>query len=227
VFLAKKAPRLVSVEALIDAVWGTSSFERRNDHPISQLVSRLKKRVKELKQLIKAESSAYRLDASVSRTSEPFSHGASAAARAAPELHESELRPPETPGAPPELLSTPLPPNSSADPAGGGYSDGSPPPASLSALEEGLPESYVIPGIGIEMQPIPAGCFGMGSVDEAEREQDEIPHPVRLTKLYYLARNPVTVGQFRCFVKDRMFHTEADWGEASVGRRRGRDATRK
>lgn len=50
---------------------------------------------------------------------------------------------------------------------------------------------------------IPAGEFLMGSPD-AENWRDprgELQHSVRITKPFYMAIHPVTVGQFRQFVK--------------------------
>ncbi|MCA9165738.1 MAG: SUMF1/EgtB/PvdO family nonheme iron enzyme, partial [Planctomycetales bacterium] len=54
---------------------------------------------------------------------------------------------------------------------------------------------------GIRFALIPPGAFAMGSpFDEEGHEQNEFPHRVLLTKPYYMAIHPTTVGQFSEFV---------------------------
>jgi formylglycine-generating enzyme required for sulfatase activity/serine/threonine protein kinase len=79
--------------------------------------------------------------------------------------------------------------------------------------------------VGMELAPIPPGKFRMGSPDnELGRHGDgrEGPqHEVTLTRPFYIGVYPVTVGQFREFVKARTYQTGA---ETSGGAwRRGMD----
>ena len=58
---------------------------------------------------------------------------------------------------------------------------------------------------------IKAGTFQMGSPkDEKDRDRDETQHEVTLTTDYYLGLYAVTRGQFRVFVDDTKYQTEAD-----------------
>ena len=75
--------------------------------------------------------------------------------------------------------------------------------------EQGLPELETFPprptlsqyfqnSLGMEFVLIPAGSFVMGSpASEKERENDETPHRVTLTRAYYLQATEVTQGQWR------------------------------
>ena len=65
--------------------------------------------------------------------------------------------------------------------------------------------------IGMKLALIPAGEFLMGSPEgEAEREDDEYQHRVRITKPFYLGVYEVTVGQFGKFVSDTGYKTDAE-----------------
>src|SRR5207249_5979501 len=80
--------------------------------------------------------------------------------------------------------------------------------------------------IGQQLVQIPAGEFLMGSkeaVDELDRLfpgykiktktdlfEDEKQHRVRITKPFYLGKYEVTIGQFRRFIKDTGYLTEAE-----------------
>lgn len=69
------------------------------------------------------------------------------------------------------------------------------------------------PGDGVKMEfvLIPAGKFTMGSPKrEPEREDDEEQHDVEITRPFYLGKYEVTRGQFRQFVEDTHFKTEAE-----------------
>ncbi len=87
-------------------------------------------------------------------------------------------------------------------------------------------------GVTMEMVLIPAGEFQMGSGESAEETaaffnktygghlvqakwfKDEHPqHRVRITKPFYLGTYHVTRGQFRQFVKDSGYKTDAEKGE--------------
>lgn len=65
--------------------------------------------------------------------------------------------------------------------------------------------------IGMQFVYIDPGSFTMGSPKgEKDRDDDEIEHQVRLSQGYYMGRTEVTVGQFRKFVKDTGYKTEAE-----------------
>jgi formylglycine-generating enzyme required for sulfatase activity len=70
-------------------------------------------------------------------------------------------------------------------------------------------------GVKLEMVLIPAGEFKMGSPqDEKNRLDDEGPqHRVRITKPFFMGIHEVTVGQFRKFVADANYKTDAEKGE--------------
>ena len=60
---------------------------------------------------------------------------------------------------------------------------------------------------------VPEGKFVMGSPkDEKDHNLDEAQHEVEITKPFYLGMYTVTVGQFRQFVKDSGYQTEAEKG---------------
>jgi formylglycine-generating enzyme required for sulfatase activity len=69
----------------------------------------------------------------------------------------------------------------------------------------------IINSIGMKLVLIPAGEFMMGSPqEEKDRSNVEGPqHRVRITKPFYLGIHEVTVGQFRRFVTDASYKTEA------------------
>ena len=87
--------------------------------------------------------------------------------------------------------------------------------------------------IGMKLAPIPAGEFVMGSAESAEdvarafqdhdalspsEFEDEHPrHPVRITRPFHLGIHEVTVGQFREFVKDSGYRTDAEKGTEFKG----------
>ena len=59
------------------------------------------------------------------------------------------------------------------------------------------PNSITIPWLGLELLPIPAGEFLMGSPeDEVGREEDETQHRVKISRPYWLGKYPVTQGQW-------------------------------
>ncbi len=79
--------------------------------------------------------------------------------------------------------------------------------------------------LGMKFAPIKAGEFLMGSPDtDKDAEDDEKPqHRVRITRPFYLGVHEVTRGQFRRFVDDSGYQTEAEkdgkggygWNEAA------------
>jgi formylglycine-generating enzyme len=65
--------------------------------------------------------------------------------------------------------------------------------------------------LGMNLLVIPAGRFLMGSPKgEADRLDDELQHEVEITRPFYLGKHEVTVGQFKAFVKDTNYLTEAE-----------------
>src|SRR5262249_33379529 len=66
--------------------------------------------------------------------------------------------------------------------------------------------------IGMKLALIPPGAFQMGSPeDEPWRDKREGPRRrVRLTASFAMGVCPVTVGQFKVFVKERQYRTEAE-----------------
>jgi formylglycine-generating enzyme required for sulfatase activity/serine/threonine protein kinase len=71
---------------------------------------------------------------------------------------------------------------------------------------------------GLDLVRIQKGTFLMGSpTSEACRDRDEHQHFVHITKPFYLGKYPVTVGQFRAFVDDMGYRTEAEAGGGGAG----------
>ena len=72
--------------------------------------------------------------------------------------------------------------------------------------------------IGMRFVWIEPGEFTMGSPDGGpDNESDENQHEVRLTEGFYMQTAEVTVGQFREFVEDSGYETEAELGLAYSG----------
>lgn len=83
---------------------------------------------------------------------------------------------------------------------------------------------YFTNSLGMAMVRIEPGEFLMGSTEEqietllkqfpdAEREwfvEEQPQHPVQITRPFYLAAHPVTVGQFRRFIDGSGYKTEAE-----------------
>ena len=67
--------------------------------------------------------------------------------------------------------------------------------------------------IGMKFALIQPGTFTMGSPwNEPERNSDETPHRVTLTRGFHMGATEVTVGQWRLFIKDTGYRTEAETG---------------
>lgn len=73
------------------------------------------------------------------------------------------------------------------------------------------PEKEVSNSIDMKLVQIPAGKFVMGSPKtDFERMDDETQHEVEITQSFLMGKFEVTVGQFKAFVKDTGFRTEAE-----------------
>ncbi len=88
--------------------------------------------------------------------------------------------------------------------------------------------------IGMKLVRIPAGDYMMGSLKQEmdwirltfkktwrdghkQWFQDELPlHPVRITRSFYMGATEVTVGQFREFVRETGFKSDAEKGEGGM-----------
>ncbi len=65
--------------------------------------------------------------------------------------------------------------------------------------------------IGMSFAYIPAGRFLMGSAwEDQDRQYDEHPHPVRLTKAIWMGTTEVTQGQWKAIMGDSRAHFSGD-----------------
>jgi formylglycine-generating enzyme required for sulfatase activity len=65
--------------------------------------------------------------------------------------------------------------------------------------------------LGMEFVYIKPGTFMMGSPsDEPKREDDEKQHKVTLTRGFYMQTTEVTIEQWKSFVKDTNYKSEAE-----------------
>jgi sulfatase modifying factor 1 len=122
--------------------------------------------------------------------------------------------------------------------SGEGTADPAADPARPSQEQQAAAKASGVPvettnSIGTKLVLIPAGEFQMGSRESAEELakaykgygappasvfQDEYPlHRVRITKPFYLGVHEVTAGQFRQFVKDTGYKTDAEKGTLFAG----------
>jgi formylglycine-generating enzyme required for sulfatase activity len=84
------------------------------------------------------------------------------------------------------------------------------------AMARRPPKDFTNP-LGMEFVLIPAGRFTMGSpTSESGRFDWEGPqHEVEITKPFYMGKYEVQVGEFRAFVKDTGYKTEAETGDGA------------
>jgi formylglycine-generating enzyme required for sulfatase activity len=117
---------------------------------------------------------------------------------------------------------------------------------SLIREKEGI-GSFVENSLNMKMVRIPAGEYMMGSLDremdwlrltfkkiwrEGHKQwfQDELPlHPVKISKPFYMSATEVTVGQFKRFVEDANYRTDAQKGDGGMifSKKEGRWVPRK
>lgn len=83
---------------------------------------------------------------------------------------------------------------------------------SAAEAENAAPVKEITNSIGMKLVLIPAGESMMGSSDsEKDRSSNESPqHRIRITRPFYLGQHEVTVGQFRAFVDDSGYKTDAE-----------------
>lgn len=75
-----------------------------------------------------------------------------------------------------------------------------------SNLPSATPSAYTIPWLGLELMPIPAGEFLMGSPEEEEHrdysELDETQHWVTISRPFWMGKYPVTQSQWEAVMGD-------------------------
>jgi formylglycine-generating enzyme required for sulfatase activity len=90
------------------------------------------------------------------------------------------------------------------------------PPTGFALVERFEGEVTFLPermtnSLDMDLLLIPRGKFLMGSPKgEEDRLDEELPHEVEITRPFYLGKHEVTVGQFKAFVKDANYQTEAE-----------------
>jgi len=78
-------------------------------------------------------------------------------------------------------------------------------------VEHGTPADQFTNFIDMKLTLIPAGKFHMGSpLTEKDRDNDEVTHEVEIIKPFHMGIHEVTIGQWRTFVKDTRYQTEAE-----------------
>jgi formylglycine-generating enzyme required for sulfatase activity len=82
------------------------------------------------------------------------------------------------------------------------------------------PEKGIVNSIGMQLTLISPGAFQMGSPDnEVGHMTHERPrHEVIITKPFYMGVHEVTVGEFKAFVKETGYQTEAEKGGGALRR---------
>ena len=83
---------------------------------------------------------------------------------------------------------------------------------------EPVEEEFVSKTTGMKFVRVPKGTFLMGSpTTEKNRFEDESQHEVTLSRDFYLGMYEVTRGQFRQFIEDTGYKTEAEAGDGAYG----------
>ena len=89
-------------------------------------------------------------------------------------------------------------------------------PQAFRAGQRLLKAPPLVNSIGMKLAPIPPGKFLMGSPEgEKAQGKDELQQEVELTHPFYLGVYDVTVGQFKMFVKETDYQTEAEKGQGA------------
>lgn len=86
-------------------------------------------------------------------------------------------------------------------------------PASVGGKVKDDPKA-IVNSLGMKLVWIPKGDFQMGS---EEFPSERPPRPARVTQDFYLAIHHVTVAQFRTFVKDAKYKTDAEKNGKGAG----------
>jgi formylglycine-generating enzyme len=90
------------------------------------------------------------------------------------------------------------------------------PPTGFALVERFEGEVTLLPrvilnSLDMNLLLIPRGKFQMGSPKgEEDRLDEETQHEVEITRSFYMGKHEVTVGQFKAFVKDTNYQTEAE-----------------
>jgi len=84
-------------------------------------------------------------------------------------------------------------------------------PSASYAQKTGIPAQKISNSLKMEFMYISPGTFMMGSpANEVQREDPEKQHKVTLTKGFYIQSTETTVGQWRAFVQETGFKTNAE-----------------
>jgi formylglycine-generating enzyme required for sulfatase activity/tRNA A-37 threonylcarbamoyl transferase component Bud32 len=74
-----------------------------------------------------------------------------------------------------------------------------------------LPGSLVANTVGMKLRSISPGRFTMGSsLREPNRQKDEPQHDIAITRPFWIGTHEVTVGQFKTFVQETQYKTDAE-----------------
>jgi len=90
------------------------------------------------------------------------------------------------------------------------------PPDSVPEIKQEVPPVATIPpsiqnSVGMTLLYVPPGRFVQGSpANDVGPEAKETSHPVKLTQGFYCGRTEVTVGQFKIFVREQGYLTQAE-----------------
>ena len=78
-------------------------------------------------------------------------------------------------------------------------------------------EKKIVNSLGMAFVLIPAGMFTMGSpIGEVHREASETPHPVTITRPFYMQTTEVTVDEWRAVMGRRFFARKKGSGDMPV-----------
>jgi formylglycine-generating enzyme required for sulfatase activity len=78
------------------------------------------------------------------------------------------------------------------------------PPSSPKATDEAS-QPWTVPGLAMELMPVPAGRFQMGSSDDGENDRQPV-HEVRISRPYWIGKYEVTQKQWKTLMESTPFH---------------------